>query len=304
LEVIVVNDGSRDSTAQVLEELALERRDKRLRIIHRENAGLSEARNIGIRQARGQYIGFLDADDAWCSQKAERQIAVLDADPTVGLTFSYAEFMAEDGTLTGRYTMCEKAEVTLTDLLQRNHIGNGSTPILRRECLDVAGIFRSELRACEDYELWCRILAKTGLRAVLVPQVLTLIRERSNSLSRSEAFLPNADRAMAILRTTMPEVASKVFRVGHAEHYRIAALNALKIGRRRVAVKYMVMAVHHYPWLLFTTWRAVGTVVFIIIPRRLRILMTEIYQAFRHREFLERAKCGQRRLRDHGAADQ
>ncbi|WP_395698176.1 glycosyltransferase family 2 protein [Methylocella sp.] len=276
LEVIVVDDGSTDRTPDVLSAID----DPRLRVVRQENGGLSAARNTGIRSARGEFIGLLDGDDIWLRQKAALQLAVMMADPSIGLTFSHSEYLTERGARTGRVLLAGKAHPSLHDMIRRNHLGNGSTVIARRACFDDAGLFMTELRSCEDYEMWRRILWLTSYRAVLTPAPLTLYRLRESSLSfNSRKFVENADLAMAVLRRDMPNVPERVMRAGHAEHYRIAAWKAISCGRHREAFGLMRRALSLRPMFLFADWRALGTAVAIVSPAIVREKLAALAKA-------------------------
>jgi glycosyltransferase involved in cell wall biosynthesis len=266
-EVVVVDDGSTDDTSLVLEEIRRTCNDPRLRIVRQQNGGLSAARNTGIRHSRGKFIGFLDADDIWLPQKAEMQIRAMECDPTIGISFSHSEYMTEDGRRTGRILLAKKARPSLHDMIRRNQIGNGSSPIVRRECFDAVGRFRTNLRSSEDYEMWCRILWLTSYRAELVAEPLTLYRLRENSLSFNSAqFVENGNIAIECLRNAMPNVPARVIRAGHAEHYRIAAWKAVSSRRTREAFWLIIRAVQLRPLLLLTDWRAIATAVAIVVP--------------------------------------
>jgi hypothetical protein len=156
----------------------------------------------------------------------------MSKDETIGISFSFSEYLTEDGRRTGRILLARKARPSLHDMIRRNDVGNGSSAIVRRECFEMAGLFRTELRSCEDYEMWCRILWLSTFRAALTPEPLTLYRLRESSLLfNSVTFVENADRAIAYLRKQMPSVPEKVIRAGHAEHYRIAAWRAVAVAR-------------------------------------------------------------------------
>jgi glycosyltransferase involved in cell wall biosynthesis len=165
LEVIVVDDGSTDKTPALLQDICRHDDDPRLRTLRQDNRGLSAARNTGIRAARGAFIGFLDGDDIWLPEKAEIHLRAMQGDPGIGISFSDSEYLTESGARTGRYLHPWKARPSLHDMIRRNHVGNGSTPIVRRACFEEAGLFREQLTSCEDYEMWCRILWMTTYRA-------------------------------------------------------------------------------------------------------------------------------------------
>jgi glycosyltransferase involved in cell wall biosynthesis len=271
LEVIVVNDGSTDGTRAVIDRVARQRQDERLRVIDRANGGLSAARNTGIASARGELLGFLDSDDAWRTDKLELHVRLLVDDTTLGLTFSYSDYMTEAGRLTGTRLRTTRHEPTLHDMLRRNHCGNGSTVVMRRECFELAGTFREDLKSCEDYELWCRVLWATGFKAACVQQPLTIYRLRDSSLSFNfQKFTDNADLAMRYLRQAMPHVPARRFRAGHAEHYRIVAWKAATIGRNREAAVLLARALRLWPWLLLTDFHAAATALLLAVPLRLR----------------------------------
>ncbi len=271
LEVIVVDDGSTDETPTLLDEIRSQRSDPRLRIIRQENRGLSDARNTGIIHARAGLIGFLDGDDIWLPEKAARHVAAMRDDPTIGISFSHSEYLSEGGRRTGSILVAGCARPSLEEMIRRNHIGNGSTPVVRRACFDAAGLFRVDLRSCEDYEMWCRLLRLTSYRAELVDMPLTLYRQRSTSLSYNFwKFVDNAERAVDCLQDAMPDMPRRLFAAGRAEHSRIAAWKAVSSGQTRAGLQLLLRAVRIRPALLWDA-RALGTLAAAAVPASLRM---------------------------------
>ena len=153
LEVIVVDDGSTDDTEAVVAALD----DPRVRyVLQPRNAGVSAARNRGIREARGEFIAFLDSDDEWFPDKIERQVARFrEVNNRVGLLYCGVRSVSDRR---GDWTFRPKHRGDVYEaMLQRNVIHTGSGVVIRREVVDVVGGFDEEIPAIEDYEYWLRI---------------------------------------------------------------------------------------------------------------------------------------------------
>ncbi|HVC45008.1 MAG TPA: glycosyltransferase [Candidatus Binataceae bacterium] len=150
-EIIVVNDGSTDNTAEVLAAYG-----ERIRVIHQPNRGLSKAHNAGIAIALGKYIAFLDADDYWLAGRVSEMVRVLDSDPSVGLVFS--DYLIKDPD-TGE--MMEPATFdgppTLEQMLtQWNTAAVPTATTIRRSILDQVGGFDERINWGDDIYLWLR----------------------------------------------------------------------------------------------------------------------------------------------------
>ena len=161
-EIIVVDDGSTDSTRELLEGYK-----NRITYHYQENAGPSNARNTGIHAANGRYLAFLDADDHWLPAKLELQIELIESDPRLGLVFSDAEYFGGEKNMVGSYWKqrgCYEQMIAESRLIQNafstlmkiNPI-MPSTALLKRECFEKAGGFDESLRFVEDKDMWLRI---------------------------------------------------------------------------------------------------------------------------------------------------
>lgn len=153
-EIIVVDDGSTDNTAELAS-----RYEGKIRYHRQANHGLSAARNAGCRLASGELFAFLDADDQWDPEKIERQVAVLDAFPQAALVSTYMRFMdAGRKPLPGRKPAAEPGE-TLADIIERGTAAPSSF-IVRRDCFEGIQGFDERLTAMEDLD-FCLRLAQT-----------------------------------------------------------------------------------------------------------------------------------------------
>jgi len=159
-ECIVADDGSPDDTAAIVDEVV--KRDHRVRYLHQENQGAPGAtRNFGVTAAKSDLIAFLDDDDLWLPGKLAAQVALMDAEPDVGLSFTRCQrFGGDDGAWPDPPV---SEQPTLEELIGGNIIPCSSV-IVRRDVLERAGPFDTQLRFGEDFELWLRIARIAPLR--------------------------------------------------------------------------------------------------------------------------------------------
>jgi glycosyltransferase involved in cell wall biosynthesis len=193
-ELIVVDDGSTDNTADLIGKYG-----SRLRYIRQANSGPAVARNTGIRNAKGAYIALLDADDVWEADKLERQVKILDEFDGVGLVFSdyrpmgvvvdYKKGFARAPVLAripkrqlGPGAVLLDRPSVFEDLLQ-DFFSWTSTLLLRRSCIDRAGLFNTGLRyAGEDWQ-FCLQISKF-CQFAYIDACLVSRREHISSLSK------------------------------------------------------------------------------------------------------------------------
>lgn len=153
LEVVIVNDGSTDSTLALAERFRAG--DSRVRVVDKSNGGLSSARNAGIAESSGDLICFLDADDVLLPDKLERQVRFLDDFP--GCDLVYSDYYIGDGELTPIWLESVRPGLLRMDqwLLYRNRFAPMS-PLLRARLVAAIGEFDQTLRAAEDWDYWIR----------------------------------------------------------------------------------------------------------------------------------------------------
>lgn len=160
-EVVVVNDGSPDT-----EELERVLAPFAKRIVYRRqpNGGPSSARNTAIREARGEYVAFLDSDDFWHPDFLASQVDFLRSHSELDLAYADATFFGEGEeageTFMGKHP--STGAVTLESLLRGSCVVLTSSVVARRAALLDAGLFDESLRFHEDFELWLRLLHQGG----------------------------------------------------------------------------------------------------------------------------------------------
>lgn len=156
-EVIVVDDGSKDATKEVV-DLFLKKNNLRGLCIRQENKKIAGARNTGIRAAAGDLIAFLDHDDLWFPGKLARVIAEFDAHPDVDLV-CHNENILKDGTLVRVSQNGPLAEDMYERLLFEGNALSPSATTVKKAKLFEAGLFREDpaFNTVEDYDLWMRL---------------------------------------------------------------------------------------------------------------------------------------------------
>jgi len=153
-EIIVVDDGSTDATATMLET-----EFPKIHYIYQDNQGVSAARNKGIRHAKGEWIALLDSDDTWLSKKLETQIKALQQAPEIKLCHT-EEIWIRNGVRVNAMNKYKKTGGWIfTHCLPLCAI-SPSSALIHRSVFDDVGLFDENLPACEDYDLWLRISAK------------------------------------------------------------------------------------------------------------------------------------------------
>lgn len=176
-EMLIVDDGSTDSTVHIVEDYL--KKDSRIRLIRLgKNCGPAVARNRAIEEARGRYIAFLDSDDIWLPEKLEKQTAFM-RENDIDLCYSSYYIIDENGSETGVFITKENA--TYRDLLKTCYIGNLTAIYdagrLGKQYMEDVGH--------QDYTLWLRIL-KSGATARGILEPLAKYRIRSKSISANK----------------------------------------------------------------------------------------------------------------------
>ena len=187
-EIIFVNDGSTDSTAEVLARLSDE--DIRVKVIEQPNARQGKARNNGISHAQGEWIAFLDADDLWSenklsfqlhkTQEASVDLSFTDGFICLGNNMNLREFRF--GVIDTYY----EGKKGILEFHEQNRIPTSSVLVKKSALLEVGGFpEKLEIQNCEDYLLWVTLLTK-GKKFLSIGDPLLLYRVHDNSSTSTE----------------------------------------------------------------------------------------------------------------------
>lgn len=185
LEILVVDDGSRDGTVALLEREA-----PRVRVIRQANAGAAAARNTGLRAARGELICLLDADDGWFPGKLLAQLEHLRSHPEAGMVFHQWMVLSPDGQ--GRYAhpasgdehaaaVDPECSGWIYSQLLLDCVVHTSTVMLRRQVVEDIGFFDTSLVNGEDYNYWLRVSRRYEIHKLA--GVYSFYREVAGSLT-------------------------------------------------------------------------------------------------------------------------
>ncbi len=165
-EIIVVDDGSRDDTRQLLES-----RFPECRYFYQDNRGVSSARNRGIEAARCDWIALLDSDDEWLAGKLAAQRAQLNSEPQTRLCHT-EEIWIRNGRRVNPMKKHAKAGGWIFQNCLPLCVISPSAALIHRSLFSEVGLFDESLPACEDYDLWLRICARNPVALVETPQLI------------------------------------------------------------------------------------------------------------------------------------
>ncbi|MCX8131257.1 MAG: glycosyltransferase family 2 protein [Clostridia bacterium] len=225
IEVVVIDDSSRDKSADIVKKM--QSRFSNLKYIYKENGGVSSARNVGIRNSTGEYIAFLDSDDLWLETKLEAQISMLNATGLDACYCGYREFFNIGQPFKKMPGKFYEGKI-LKELLLDKAIGWTSTWVIKKDLILNNGLFFTEgCSMAEDIEFFSKVTYFVEVCAV--KDYLALYRRRSDSLTAS----PDRTREILVwkrlkewldLQISIPHYDKKVL-IDILSTYRIAGVS-------------------------------------------------------------------------------
>ena len=245
LEVIVVDDGSTDKTRMIAEAAAVT--DNRVRIISVPNGGVAKARNIGIAEANGEFVAFLDADDLWHPTKIELQLAAMSrrsGNYHPAAVYTLSRTIDTEDRVTGNGKRVLLSGYSFARHLYARPVGNGSAILVRREAAVVVGGFdptwaARRIGGCEDLDFELRIAARyaiTSIELYLVGYRQYPGNMSSNNLAMALGAISTVARHIELC-PELPDWAARSARVTISE-YALGML--LGAGHRKLLLQELV----------------------------------------------------------------
>ena len=152
-EVIVIDDGSTDNTSQIQKDFP------QIQYFHQENAGVSSARNLGIKKSSCEWIAFLDSDDTWHENKLQEQVFFHRENPNILMSYTDEKWIRDAQEVKVPKKFKKHGGHIFHECLSHCIIAP-SASLLHRSLFGEVGVFDESLEVCEDYDLWLRIAQK------------------------------------------------------------------------------------------------------------------------------------------------
>jgi len=165
-ELTIVDDGSTDNTRDLLAEY-----EHSIRIIKKDNKGVSSARNSGIRSSKGDLIAFLDSDDLWLPRKLSNQVNLFRSNPRILISQTEEIWIRN-----GKRVNPGKRHQKVSGMIFKNSLDlclvSPSAVMMHRKIFNDIGLFDENLPACEDYDLWLRVSTRYPVHLIDTPLVI------------------------------------------------------------------------------------------------------------------------------------
>ena len=174
-EIIIVDDGSTDATYNIVRDLgfnSLSTKKTVLRYFFQQNLGVSSARNLGIKEARSEYIALLDSDDLWLKSKLDRQVSAFQNDTQSSRLCHTDEIWIRNGVRVNQHKKHKKHGGNVFQSCLKLCCISPSSAMMHRSVFEDFGFFDEDLPACEDYDFWLRYSAKEDVNFIDEPLII------------------------------------------------------------------------------------------------------------------------------------
>jgi glycosyltransferase involved in cell wall biosynthesis len=233
-EIIVVDDGSTDNTKKIITKYP------EIKYIYQDNHGASSARNTGIQHAKGDFIAFLDSDDYWLPNKLELQVKIFLKNPLLWMVAG-AKVKNKDRKLNDSFSnpnlTYDTKKITFLNLIEYNCINTPSV-LVRRDIFEMTGLFDTNLKTGEDWDLWLRIACFGPVAFIKTPLVIINKINQSLSSDRYEIYNNNLkvfDKWNPLKNSKSPLTYKNFIKIV-IKHFVLGILKLLKSGQEKEAL--------------------------------------------------------------------
>lgn len=272
-EILAVNNNSTDTTAEVLAELA--HNEPRIQLLQQPVQGPSATRNMGIQNARGTYIAFLDSDDLWDRDYLEAHLANL-SDGEVGVSYCRARLIDMASRPTGKVSQPKLDGLQPRDLLRSNPCTSTSFIVVPHRDFDDVGLFNEALHRAEDQD-WLFRAAFAGIKLSGIDRTLASYRITPGSLSSdTDAMLAGHGQLLNAAEHVAPELIARERRLAEAAILRYCARRAMDHNTgEQTARNYLLRMLRQAPDLLLREPLAtLKTIAAVLLPGMIALLPT------------------------------
>ncbi|MFH0702468.1 MAG: glycosyltransferase [bacterium] len=274
-ELIIVDDGSTDSTKKIIQSFS----DPRIIYYYQKNSGPNTTRNTGINLAKGEFIAFLDADDIWLPHKLAIQLREIKENPEIGLVYGWVYYIDSNSNLIGRKKYNIKDDFYI-NLLLGNFVDNGSTPLIRKKCFDKVGGF-DDLKPAGDWDMWIRIAKE--FKFSYVKDYIALYRIHSTGISKDYKQMETKlfyilDREFCSNNPKLEKIKNKAY--SYRYHYLSGVCRNLMCYKDAAA--YMLKAVKTYPPILLEKSRILEIIKLFLIMLIPKSIFKHIRDTFKN----------------------
>lgn len=256
-ELLIVDDGSTDDTRSILEPFLS---DTRIHYQYQQNQGQPAAQNKALESARGEFICFLDSDNAWLPRKLEVQLVAMKNNPDVDIIYGDNIKIDEHGNEIGRTSMRRYSGNIASHLLKDNCVSVNTT-MTRRHCFDEMGGMNTERPVAADYDIWLRF--STKYRFLFIPEFFGRYRIMADQISsdKRKRYDTNEKTIHDFLEQYPSAVTSQEAKNGLSVFYSRKAKYYAKRGDRQTAFQAIYRALSYAPSSKIV-WRSVFRVIF------------------------------------------